>query len=216
MINYRIARKNEFRQIGKMAMEAFGDYPLFNICFRHRFNRQEKYINFMQILHRIHIRTFARRNTCLVGTIDDQIVSMALVINPKFKNASIWDYVMAGGFNIFRKVGASGIKAIRDIEEQSLEYLNEKHPDAWLIGLIIVDPNHKGTGLGSQMLNDCVIPFVHENGGTQIVLNTNSEANRAFYQKNGFEEIDQHEISIGTRTITNWSYVMELDNEQKN
>ena len=60
----------------------------------------------------------------------------------------------------------------------------------WHLVLLAVQSCSKRCGIGSEMLQKCIIPYIKSNGGGVLTFNTNVEGNRAFYKKNGFEEFD--------------------------
>jgi len=211
MVTFRKASKKEIKEVAELTTKSFGEYPLFEICFKHRFKREEKYKKFMHILLRIHIRTFALKNTVLVAENDGKIVAMALVVNPKYKESSIMDYVMAGGFNIFWNVGARGIRDIRNVERQAEEFFYSGYKDSWFLALIAVDSNFKGQKIGTRMLHECVIPYVRDRGAKQLTLSTNDERNRKFYTDNGFTEVEEKQIKLYDKSIPSWAYVMDIN-----
>ena len=56
------------------------------------------------------------------------------------------------------------------------------------------------------MLQACILPYVKEHGGETLCLFTNSEINRTFYQKNGFEEFDQRFFTRKGKQLGSWSF----------
>jgi hypothetical protein len=61
------------------------------------------------------------------------------------------------------------------------------------------------------MLHDCIIPYIEKRGGGLLTLITNTEKNRLFYKKNGFEEFDEMIIRRNGKELGNWSYRMNID-----
>ena len=76
----------------------------------------------------------------------------------------------------------------------------------WYLNLLTVEPNQKGQGFGSRMLRECILPYVRDHGGETLCLFTNAEANRKFYQKNGFEEFDQRFFNRKGKQLGSCSY----------
>lgn len=57
-------------------------------------------------------------------------------------------------------------------------------PDSkWHLVLLAVQSCSKRCGIGSEMLQKCIIPYIKSNGGGVLTFNTNVEGNRAFYKK---------------------------------
>ena len=60
------------------------------------------------------------------------------------------------------------------------------------------------------MLRECILPYVRDHGGETLCLFTNAEGNRKFYQKNGFEEFDQHFFKHKGKQLGSWSYQISI------
>ncbi len=65
---------------------------------------------------------------------------------------------------------------------------------------------HQGKSFGSKMINDCLVPFIRRNGGGILALITNTNLNRSFYKKNGFDEFSAFPLKRFGREIGNWSF----------
>lgn len=76
--------------------------------------------------------------------------------------------------------------------------------------LLAVDPDHQRRGIGTALLREAVIPYLEAEGPAVLCLNTNKEKNRAFYQKNRFEEVGTVSRNVSGRPVSCWSYRMEL------
>ena len=79
----------------------------------------------------------------------------------------------------------------------------------WYLNLLTVEPSAKGRGIGSAMLQECLIPFARDRGGNGLCLFTNSQENRRFYQKNGFREFDARWFEYRGHQLGSWSYRLE-------
>lgn len=49
-----------------------------------------------------------------------------------------------------------------------------------------------------------------KHGGEELTLITNTEGNRKFYKKNGFQEFSDRKLEQNGQTIGNWSFCMDL------
>ncbi|MCL2212894.1 MAG: GNAT family N-acetyltransferase [Oscillospiraceae bacterium] len=212
-ITYRKAHKKEIPAIASMVVNSFEHYPLFDICFRDKFKEEVAYNQFMNALLRIHIKTVVRKNVCMVGEVDSKIVSMALIVNPKHKEATIMDYILCGGVELYMRCGVRGINDIRNVEAQSEEFYRKNYSSAWFLALLAVDNSTKGQKLGSKMIEECVKPYVARQGGTAIALSTNDEKNCGFYIKNGFGEVEKKTVHLRKKSIDNWGYVCDINRE---
>lgn len=76
---------------------------------------------------------------------------------------------------------------------------NEVHGE---LCLFAVDPNRKGQGIGSILLAE----FEKRVKGKNIFLYTDSNCTYQFYEKRGFERVDEREISLGDAPLSCYLY----------
>ena len=209
-IHYREATKKEINTIAKLAAQSFCNYPFFRFAFRDSFKSERAYLAYMEKLHRIHIKANMRNHICLVGTIDETIVSTAMLQDPNKKRIRIGEYILSGGISLMFPVGFSRILDFFTISEEAHADCAKNCPGAWYLELLAVDGNRKGQGLGSNMLQDCVIPYIKTRGDKLLSLITNTEQNRKFYTKNGFQEFAGRKLTRQGRTIGNWSFLRAI------
>lgn len=210
MIDYREATAKDFHRIAQLSAQSFGNYPYFHSAFRHAFKNDNAYITYMEKLHRVHIKANASQNKCFVGMKDGEIVSAALLQDPAKKKAAVEDYVKAGGLGLVFPVGLSKILNFFHFSEDARADCDRNYPSAWYLEVLAVDGARKGSGLGSGMLQDCLIPYVQEQGGQELTLITNAEINRKFYTKNGFREFSERTLEQNGQQIGNWSFCLEM------
>ncbi len=207
MIEYREARPDEAAYISKLATLSFGHYPFFDFAFQRAFDSENEYFTYIEKLHRVHTRANMKQHKCFVGVRNGRIVSAALLQDPSKRRISVWDYILSGGVSLLFPVGFSKTLDFFSISEEGHLDCAEQHPSAWYIELLAVDMGMKGCGLGSGMINDCLIPYIKNNGGGELALTTNTEKNCTFYKRNGFDCFAGRSLTHGGQTIQNWSFV---------
>ena len=106
-------------------------------------------------------------------------------------------------------VGFKSLIKFFDLSEESHKPC-EKYKTAWYVELLAVSKNHKGQGLGSDMLNNCLIPYIKSERGTQLALITNTEQNCKFYKKNGFELFDKMALEMNGKQVNNYCFIADL------
>ncbi|KFJ08281.1 GNAT family N-acetyltransferase [Bifidobacterium tsurumiense] len=210
MTRFREAATKDVPRIAKLTTRSFGNYPLFDFAFLKAFRNDDAYFAYIEKLHRIHTKANMRHHKCFVGMENNHIASVALLQDPAQPRASIWDYITAGAVSLVYPVGFIRILDFFDISEESVKDCEQQYPNAWHLEILAVDGSMKGRGLGKSMLNDCVIPFIKARGGTELTLTTNTEQNRTFYAKQGFEEFAERTIQRHGKTINNWSFRLEV------
>lgn len=206
MITYREAKKSEIREIADLVATSFGEYPMYTLAFRDKFKTKDDFIRYMKKLNRVHIGANARKHKCFVGELDGKIVSVALLQDPNIKRISLFDYILAGGVGLLFPIGFKRLIGFFDISNEAHKDCAKRCGDVWYVELLAVSPDCKGQGLGSKMLNDCLIPYVESQKGTEPALITNTPSNCKFYEKNGFANFAVSELKWKNNAIQNWSF----------
>lgn len=206
MITYREAKKSEIREIADLVATSFGEYPMYTLAFRDKFKTKDDFIRYMKKLNRVHIGANARKHKCFVGELDGKIVSVALLQDPNIKRISLFDYILAGGVGLLFPIGFKRLIGFFDISNEAHKDCAKRCGDVWYVELLAVSPDCKGQGLGSKKLNDCLIPYVESQKGTEPALITNTPSNCKFYEKNGFANFAVSELKWKNNAIQNWSF----------
>jgi len=210
MIEYREAYNNELKEIAKMVAKSFGEYPMYTLTFRDKFKTKEDFISYITKLNKVHISANARKHKCFVGVKNGKIVSVALLQNPNIKRISLWNYITTGGISLLFPVGFKRLIDFFNISNIAHKPCEEKHKDAWYIELLAVNPLYKGQGLGSKMINECLIPYAKDHGAKELALITNTKGNCKFYEKNGFNNFAYDKLNWKDKYIDNYSFVKNL------
>ena len=201
MITYREAKKSEIREIADLVATSFGEYPMYTLAFRDKFKTKDDFIRYMKKLNRVHIGANARKHKCFVGELDGKIVSVALLQDPNIKRISLFDYILAGGVGLLFPIGFKRLIGFFDISNEAHKDCAKRCGDVWYVELLAVSPDCKGQGLGSKKLNDCLIPYVESQKGTEPALITNTPSNCKFYEKNGFANFAVSELKWKNNAI---------------
>lgn len=130
--------------------------------------------------------------------------------NPAKKRLGIADYILSGAIDLVYPVGIKRLLRFFDISEQAHTDCAVGCPGAWYLEMLCVSKDRKGQGLGSNLLQSCVIPYARAHGGKQLALITNTEPNRIFYTKNGFSEFSSIMLHYKTQSVGNWSFLMNF------
>ena len=77
--------------------------------------------------------------------------------------------------------------------------------DTWYLNMLAVDPKYQNMGIGSQFINECIVKYVKDNGGKELSLFTNSDKNKEFYLKNGFNEFHYRDFSYKGKKMPSYS-----------
>ncbi|MCP0887983.1 GNAT family N-acetyltransferase [Ligilactobacillus sp. WILCCON 0076] len=209
MILYRKAEISELDKVATICSQAYLNYPLFNIL-SDEFKSRQQFKNFLYTLQRIYAKGFIKRQLCLVGTIDNEIVSIGMLQKPKQKDISIVEYILNGGLKLLQHIKLTTMVSFLNVVDKTEMACNNVSQENWYLANLVVNEKFQGQHLGSEMLHQCVIPFVRESGGKYITFNTNTEENSRFYKKNQFVEFDKRTINWHNLKLENWSFMMDL------
>lgn len=185
-----------------LAARAFMDYEYFTDYIPN----DQRRTRFLNTMLDIEVRINDGQADFFTAKIDGEIVAVAMLCPPEYIKPSDMAYIRAGFGKCFLQGGVRDVAAWNDMEGKAGEPCHSLGGQTWYLNLLTVEPEHKGQGLGSRMLRECILPYVKEHGGETLCLFTNSEVNRKFYQKNGFVEFDQRSFNRKGKQLGSWSY----------
>ena len=189
----------------ELAARAFAEYEYFAIYIPNSKRR----MRFLRSMLQTEFQINADREFFFTAKEDDAIVAAAILCPPGFRKPSDKEYLLNGFWKTVIHGGFRNVGAWNEMENEAISPCKAQK-EAWYLSMLVVDPTKAGSGIGSKMIQDCIKSFVAEKGGKALCLFTNSEINRKFYQKNGFEEFDSRQFSYNGKTIGSWSYRMEF------
>ena len=204
-MDYGIMRNNEMKQCINIASEAFADYEFFSTYFPRKTRRK----GFLRSMLTTEFRMNKDREIFLTAKQSNNIVAVAILCAPGYTKPSDKEYLQNGFWKALICGGYNNVVAWNEMDVSASEPC-QSLGDSWYLSMLVVNPSVKGKGIGSKMLQECIVPYVKQQGGTHICLFTNSEGNRKFYQKNGFSEFNEQFFSYRGKTIGSWSYLLHL------
>ena len=205
MMSYDRMHIDERAACASLAARAFMDYEYFTDYIPDDRRRAR----FLDTLMEIELRINNGPATFFTAKDDGTIVALAMLCPPDYVKPSALGYMKAGFGKCFLRGGIRDVTAWNDMEGKAGEPCHRLGRKTWYLNLLTVEPSAKGRGVGSAMLQECLIPFVKEQGGNGLCLFTNSQENRRFYQKNGFREFDERWFEYKGHRLGSWSYRLE-------
>ncbi len=200
--------REDLKTCALLAAEAFYDYEYFSIYIsndqrRHRFLDSLILCEFKANWGKSDVRFLTARD-------NGEISAVAQLCAPDFRKPSDADYIKAGWFGVMFKGGIRRVNAWNEMEKLASAPCHGRKGKNWYLSLLTVDKAAEGKGIGSRLLNECLIPYIKDAGGNSLSLFTNSEINRRFYEKNGFTQFDEKRFNYEEKSIGSWSYIMML------
>ena len=120
-------------------------------------------------------------------------------------------YLTSGYLGAVWTGGIRAVTAWLKMEEKVSAPCHELPGRNWYLSLFTVAKSDEGTGIGSDFLQEYLIPYVKAADGECLSLFTNSKINCRFYEKNGFSLFDEKTFEYEGKTIGSWSYRMKLN-----
>lgn len=206
MLSFRMASKQDIEACTQILKDSFRGYPFFELYV----TDPKKQAKFLSAMYEVWMKTSFQNETVFVAEMDGAPVAVAVVKAPENKQSTPRDYLRAGGLRVVLAGGVlNTIRLMRTVHASDQACHNLPDPK-WHLSLLAVSGSCKGHGVGSRMLNECIIPHIAGCGGGLLTFNTNTEENRAFYRKNGFEEFDEMICYGNGKQVGNWSYKKEI------
>lgn len=205
MLTFRKMNPSERKACSQLAAASFLDY----LFFTNYIEDEAKRLAFLQKLIDCEMRVNRGRTVDLVAEENGQIAALCTLCPPDFKKGSDVKYLMKGYLSAVKAGGKEDVTAWNDMNTLNDQPCHDVK-DAWYINLLTIAPELRGQGIGTRMLKDCIIPYVKQQGGKTLTLVTNSEANRRFYERNGFTVFHEQSFEYKGRTTPAWSFRMEL------
>lgn len=204
MLVFDLMRPEEQKQCAALAARAFLDYEYFSVFVRNARQRRAFLGSMMDVEFRLNsgrARYFTAKDDA------SRILAAAMLCAPDYAKPTDSEYLKAGYWRTLLAGGIRDALAWGEMEAAAIRPCRaQMDGGSWYLNLLTVEPEAEGRGIGSRMLREAILPYVREHGGAGLCLFTNSEINRAFYRKNGFEEFHSQRFSRRGRQIGSWSY----------
>lgn len=201
---FRIGNRKDYPQCLSVLISAFENYAFFNI-----YRVKDQHL-FFETMIKIWLDNCFRNGTVLVAEDDSRITSVAVLQAPGDPEIDIVDFSHRESKTLIDLAGKETLSAFLHMCEASDKACHSLPDPKWYLVLLAVSARREGRGIGSQMLQKFVIPYILDNGGGLLTFNTNAVVNLPFYHKNGFEEFDVSVLHENGVDLGNWSYKKEL------
>ena len=207
-VEYGLLKADEIRQCANMAADAFQQYEYFTTFFPDADERR-------RFLHR-SILSDTRSNYglahYLIGHREGEIVASAQLQPPNYRKPSTLRYLMHGWLGVMLLPHQSIINDWLKMDEEAGQVCHHlMDGETWYVGVVTINSRYQGQGLGTDLFQHGIFPYVRQQGGKRITLFTNSESNLRFYNRLGFKLVDKRDINYKGQTMGSWSLICELD-----
>ena len=210
MIEYIKYEKTYEDETLKVFSESFVRYPLFWGIFEDRFKSETELRSFHQRLMKGLFRATIRKDDCYLGIVGGKVASIVIIEKPSDKPIGFWDYAVSGMAGVIMKIGLSGTLKFMELSDKTEIVVKSIPEPRWHLYFLAVDPKYQSQGIGTDAIQNFLIPLVKSNGGNLITVTTNSRKNVDFYIKNGFSLIEEETLEYSAKPFGNWTFRMDL------
>ena len=208
-IEYKKYNTSYEKEVINIFVKAFENYPLFDIV-KDDFKTEEKYHSFYNCFMKALFKATIRQNVCYIGINNGKVINLVIIDAPTDKPVGFLDYILCGGLNPILKLGLFNVLKYLKLSDETEYFVKSIKEPRWHLYFLVVDPKYQGKGIGSDAINNFLIPLVKEKNGKLITVTTNAKHNVKFYTNNGFSLIKEETLIYKDRTVDNWSFRMDL------
>lgn len=211
-LEHCILPSDRIEEAAALAAAAFDNSPIYNvICgptceptFRQSFLQWLFEHNFRQ-------RIGTDVNRCVLDS-NGKLVAFFMFVSPDTPDVSLWDMIRAGMLKGLFQFGfgvAKRLVLIKNEYELTEDIVLKKngHKPIYRLERMVVHPDHQGKGIGSIALKHALKDA--DDKDLQVMLSTQEERNVRFYERLGFEVV-QETILAGH---TNWVMIRNRKSE---
>jgi len=208
-IEYKKYNNSYEKEVINIFINAFKNYPLFEIV-KDDFKTEEKFHKFYNCFMKALFKATIRKNECYIGIINGNVIDLIIIDAPTDNPVGFLDYLLSGGLKPILKLGLFNALKFLKLSDQTEYVVKHIKKPRWHLYFLVVELKHQGKGIGSDVINNFLIPFVKEKNGKLLTVTTNSKHNVNFYMNNGFSLIKEETLKYKDRKVNNWSFRMDL------
>ncbi len=197
----------DIEECAMLAAQSFADYEYFTTYFPD--SRQR--LDFLRRAILSEYRSTFGLAHFLVARQSGNLVAVAQLFPPDYRKPSDIRYLTHGWWRVLALPFRQEVKAWSKMDTEAASYCHTMMGGgSWYLSSLTVADQQRSMGYGSQMLKECIIPHVKREGGSQLCLFTNSERNLHFYQRQGFQLVDERKYLHHNQTLGSWSLAKEI------
>lgn len=206
-LQYSLMRRSNLKSCVDSVVESFSTYEYFTNYFPNLAVR-------LQCMRRIILAEY-RTTYGLVPTLvahqGNDIAAVCQLFPPTYKKPSDLQYILHGWLSVYLTPARQAVKDWLKMDAAAGEPCHKLIGDStWYLSSITINPKQQRQGIGQKFMKEFIEPYVKEHGGTRLVLFTNSEGNRQFYEKLGYQLFHTTSFTYNGHTMGSWSYSKEI------
>lgn len=206
-LQYSLMRRGNLKRCVNTVVEAFCTYEYFTNYFPDETTRLQC---MRRIIHSEYRTTFGLVPT-LVAEHNGEIAGVCQLFSPSYKKPTDLQYMLHGWLRVYMTPARQAVDEWLKMDAAAGEPCHQLiGGSTWYLSSITIAPAFLRQGIGQKFMEEYIEPYVIEHGGTEIVLFTNSEGNRRFYEKLGYQLFHTTSFTYNGHTMGSWSYRKEI------
>lgn len=158
MLSYEGMKPTELKPCADIAARAFGDYEYFFVYVTDDKKRQR----FLRALLLPEFRSNYNNGAFFTAKMDGGLAAAAMLCAPDYRKPSDGKYLRTGYLAAMLHGGIRDVNAWNEMEKKAGAPCHSLTGNTWHLSLLTVEPAFAGRGIGSGMLQDCLIPYFHK------------------------------------------------------
>lgn len=187
------------KEAANLAALAFLDSPFYQWIFSQ--SNVEEVASSLRWLFEGNFASYVEKGAGVCAFNGGEMVSFFALLEGKDSTLSLWDMMKLGFYTMPFAVGFGPTVRMLRVKgwvEERLEKIMQDHgirKDTWTLQRMVVKPGWQGKGLGTRCLAHMIEGTAARSHG--VILTTQEEANVRFYERLGFEVVDDEVFERG-------------------
>ena len=190
MVTFEQMTTQERAACVELAARAFADYEYFSVYVPD----DKRRLRFLKAMLTAEFKVNADRAAFFSIKNENKLRAVVMLCDPNYQKPTDMEYMKAGFGKVFLRGGIRNVSAWNAMEAEAMKPCRSFTGNVWY-----------------EIMQDHILPYVRDHGGDSLCLFTNSEINRRFYRKNGFEEFHEQQFTYKGKTIGSWSYQIKIE-----
>jgi len=207
---YRLATKGDLNEAALLFAEAFADYPFYKLL-SDGYKCRGKYIKALTKMNLVFLKTMVKSDAVLLSVENNKIIGLAVFERSDKKQPTIATFLRNGGLSVLLKIRPKRLFDFLKLTDDACAACKRVEEDNWFLAAFCVHKNYHGTGVGSKMFLNGILPFAKENCCKLITFNTNTQKNVDFYEKLNCNNFDKHLLVMRDIVLQNWAFKRYVD-----
>lgn len=211
MLKFRAATEADFGTLATLTTTARMNDPMYLAAFQPYFSTQSRYFQFIARLQCIQMHNVLKKGFCLVGELNQHIISAVIIDSGPQKAFPLWWYLRAGAFNLFPELlRGSIINTLHQLQLAQAKLTQRATNRTWSINLIATNPMYTSMNLEQTLITEGLIPELKRMYAEKLILTTTNDRDCFLFQKAHFRISKHIKLRFKWQRIETWQLKLNL------